>query len=417
MTERAKVLIVDDDAANRVALQAALDPLRQSVFVADSSRQCLRYLLDHDFAAIILDIHMPGIDGYETAKLIRARDRSRTTPILFLTAYHKDDADVQRGYDLGAVDYLFQPFDPRIVRAKIKFFVEFSVKVRQVQNQAVRMFELEAIKCQYEILKSLQDQKEKFKSSERNPTETNKSTIELEHFVSALKHDVNEPLRAISGFAALLAERLKGDSDPEVAGWIDHIRKGSDRVRSLISSATEFSKARIGKQEAYLVDSAVSLNQVLSRFASTIDENQATIVKDRLPFVVADEDQLEEIFLHLIDNAIKFRRQEQPMVHISAQDDGKDCVFAVRDNGIGIDPEFGDQVFRVFKRLNSRQAYPGQGLGLATCERIVTGLGGRIWFQSEPGQGSTFYFSLPSALGATPGDQTQRLEQQEPLPV
>jgi len=220
------------------------------------------------------------------------------------------------------------------------------------------------------------------------------SNAELEQFAYVASHDLQEPLRMVASYVQLLERRYKGKLDPEADEFIAYAVDGANRMRGLIDDLLTYSRVgRLGKPfEPTNLESTLTI--VLKNLQASIAENNATITHDKLPVVSGDEGQLVQLFQNLIGNAIKFHREELPCVHVSAKDKGAEYQFAVSDNGIGIDPQYFDRLFKIFQRLHTREEYPGSGIGLAVCKKIVERHGGRIWIESQVGKGSTIYFTL-----------------------
>ncbi len=221
-----------------------------------------------------------------------------------------------------------------------------------------------------------------------------RSNRDLEQFAYVASHDLQEPLRMVSSFTQLLAERYRDQLDEEAGEFIEFAVDGANRMQKQIRDLLEYSRIGSRGNPIEPVDSHSALGEVISDLSRLINENCALISNDDLPFVMADRSQLITLFQNLIGNSIKFHGEESPRVHISAEKDDLDIQFSVRDNGIGIDKEYFDRIFTIFQRLHTKADYPGTGIGLAICERIVTRHGGRIWVESESGKGSVFHFTL-----------------------
>jgi PAS domain S-box-containing protein len=221
------------------------------------------------------------------------------------------------------------------------------------------------------------------------------SNAELEQFAYVSSHDLQEPLRMITSYLQLLQRKYQGNLDDKVDKYIHFAVDGASRMQNLINDLLELSRVSTRSREPESTNCKFILNQVLSNLKLMIRDNKATISHDTLPEVIADSTQLGQVFQNLILNGIKFRHEETPKIHISAVKKETEWIFSVQDNGIGIDPRYSEKIFEIFKRLHTREAYSGTGIGLAICKRIVEGHGGRIWVESELGKGSTFYFTLP----------------------
>jgi signal transduction histidine kinase/DNA-binding response OmpR family regulator len=495
--QRIKILLVDDSAENLMSLEAALEELGQELVLARSGTEALRYLLTDDFAAILLDVKMPDMDGFQTAEMIRSRRRSRHTPILFLTAY-KSDEHLLRGYEMGAVDFLFKPIVPAVLRSKVGVFVELSRNAALLASQAdvLRRAEqkfrsmLEAapdamiigseagaislVNSQAEImfgfhraeligqdvrmlvpgwsapglshrellgrrkdgtefpveitLSPLQTEEGLlFNSAIRDMTERRRrddqvrelnaklelrveertreltrsnnalrqTNDDLNQFAYAASHDLQEPLRMVALYSEMLQKRYSGHLDDDAEKFVSFIINGARRMEHLLKDLLAYSQAGSSEGPAAPLDVNGVIIKVMLNLQAAIEENQATVEWKDLPVVEAHEVRLVQLFQNLIGNAIKYRGADPPKIRIWAERREHDWMFSVQDNGIGIRPEYAQQVFGIFKRLHGHR-YPGTGIGLAICQRIVERYGGRIWVESAPGRGSRFCFTLPA---------------------
>jgi PAS domain S-box-containing protein len=222
-----------------------------------------------------------------------------------------------------------------------------------------------------------------------------RSNQELEQFAYVASHDLQEPLRMVASYTQLLAQRYEGQLDAKANKYIHYAVDGALRMQALINDLLTYSRVGTQGQPLAPTDTQAVLGEALRNLTATIAESQAVITNANLPTVRADAAQLVLVFQNLLANAIKFRGQDLPRVHISAQERPGEWVFAVQDNGIGIAPQHAERVFVIFQRLHTREEYPGTGIGLAVCQRIVERHGGKIWFTSAPGNGSTFFFTVP----------------------
>jgi signal transduction histidine kinase/DNA-binding response OmpR family regulator len=237
---------------------------------------------------------------------------------------------------------------------------------------------------------------------EERTTELQRSNAELEQFAYVASHDLQEPLRKVVGYTQLLGKRYVGKLDADADEFITYAVDAARRMQQLIQDLLTYS--RVGRQgkELALVDCEVILAQALRNLQVLIQENGALITHDPLPRVTADAGQFVQLFQNLIGNAIKFHGDQPPHVHVGVARQDHDWVFSVRDNGIGIDPQYAERIFLMFQRLHSRSAYPGTGIGLAVCQKIVQRHGGRIWVESQLGEGATFAFAIPESTHAAP---------------
>lgn len=501
---RERILLVDDSAENLISIEAALESLGQEIITARSGKEALRYLLDTDFALILLDVKMPEMDGFQTAELIRARKRSLHTPILFLTAY-KNDEHLFRGYDMGAVDFLFKPIVPEILRSKVGVFVELSRHAALLRRQAevlskaelkfrslleaapdaiiisseggritlvnsqaeiltgysrdqlidrdVRMivpdWQVESLRsgCPNEhrarrkngaefpveislrplqsvegilLISAIRDISER-KRADNEIRELNQSlerrvaqrthelqasnealrqsNDDLNQFAYATSHDLQEPLRMVVLYSQILQECYTGRLDESADQFISSIVSGALRLERLLKDLLAYSQAGSETGAATEVDCGIAVKEALLNLEASVDENGASVEWKDLPVVQANYIRMVQLFQNLIGNAIKYRSENAPVVEIAAARRDNDWLFSVKDNGIGIKKEYVDQVFGVFKRLHGA-SYPGTGIGLAICQRIVENHGGRIWIESIPEEGCTFFFTLPVAGAA-----------------
>jgi light-regulated signal transduction histidine kinase (bacteriophytochrome) len=222
-----------------------------------------------------------------------------------------------------------------------------------------------------------------------------RSNAELEQFAYVASHDLQEPLRMVTSYLQLISRRYRGQLDQNADEFIDFAVDGAKRMRALINGLLTYSRLNTQAREPAPVDCGAVLSGVKSNLSLVIEETQARIDSTALPTVMADSLQLEQLFQNLLGNALKFRSQAAPHITISAEELGEQWCFAVQDNGIGFEPQFAERIFAIFQRLHSHEKYTGTGIGLAVCKKIVERHGGQIWCQSKPGQGTTFFFTLP----------------------
>ncbi|MDP2312213.1 MAG: ATP-binding protein [Pseudomonadota bacterium] len=239
----------------------------------------------------------------------------------------------------------------------------------------------------------------KRRQAERELKETaaklRRSNADLEQFAYVTSHDLKEPLRAISGSVQVLQSRFGEALGAEAEESIRHTVDGANRMQTLIDDLLTYS--RLTSREAPLEPTNCDdvLGEALANLEVPLKESRAVVTHDHLPVVRADRTQLLQVFQNLVSNALKYRSERTPKIHVSAEHRGDEWMFSVRDNGIGIAPQYADRIFKIFQRLHTRKDYPGTGIGLAVCKTVVERHGGRIWVESEPEEGSTFYFTLP----------------------
>lgn len=374
------ILIVDDRPENLFAMAELLNDPSYRTITAESGREALRRLLDTEFAVIILDVRMPDMDGFETAACIRQRDHSRHTPIIFVTAVGKDTASVKKGYAFGAVDYLFKPVVPMILKAKVSVFADL-YRNRIMEKRA---------------RKALAD-----------------SNRELEKFAYIASHDLQEPLRKVRSFAELLARQYNGRLDDRADEFIHYITDGAERMQRLINRLLEYSRLTTRACRPSRADMNRLAADVVKGIDLTLKEKEAVIIIGPLPVLNVDAVQMGRVFQNLILNAVKFCGDGPPHITVSAEqaddrnpprESDESWLFRVQDQGIGMEPDQTKRIFDLFQRLHPRSEYPGEGMGLAICNKIISRHGGRIWAQSPgPGEGTTVSFILPADPAPAPG--------------
>jgi PAS domain S-box-containing protein len=228
-------------------------------------------------------------------------------------------------------------------------------------------------------------------------SELERSNTELDQFASVASHDLQEPLRMVASYTQLLERRLEGRLDVECQEFMRQIVSGAERMRAMVNDLLRYSRVGRGGAGLEAIELGASLERVLANLRLAIEESGARVTRDPLPRVRADAAQMTQLLQNLVGNAIKFRADRAPEIHVSAERAGPDWVIRVRDNGIGVDPSQHERIFKIFQRLHPARAYPGTGMGLAICKKIVERHGGRVWVESEPGRGSVFTFTLSPA--------------------
>jgi light-regulated signal transduction histidine kinase (bacteriophytochrome) len=239
------------------------------------------------------------------------------------------------------------------------------------------------------------DNAQLFGEIQRWAQELTRSNAELEHFAYIASHDLQEPLRMITSYMQLLERRYSGKLDDDASEFIGYAVDGATRMQGLINGLLAYSRVARQGEKFKTTDCNAVVESALENLQVSIEESGTEIERGEMPIVMGDETQLVQLFQNLIGNAIKFTDNHKPKIAIHAEQRDGDWLFSVKDNGIGISSENIDRIFMVFQRLHSRKEYPGTGIGLAVCKKIVERHQGQIWVESEPGEGSTFYFTLP----------------------
>jgi two-component system sensor histidine kinase/response regulator len=375
-----KLLLVDDKPENLLALEELLRGDDRELFRAGSGNEALRLLLKHEFALVMLDVEMPGMDGYETAELMRGSARTRHVPVIFVTAGDRSEERSFRGYEAGAVDFLYKPINPHTLKSKVDVLIELYRKTRALATANAEL--------------------------ERTSHTLRERIVDLENVNQTLAHDLRAPLRTIRAFSEMLSESLRDRLTPEDADALDRVIRGGARMAAMIDDL--FALLRLSTHEAapFDIDAAEALRDAVDNLRNDIEQSHAHVTHDDLPRVRANNMLMGQIFQNLIANSIKFRGDKPPTVHISADHQGDAWRFAIMDNGIGIDPEDRERVFNLFERGTSLVG-GGSGVGLTLCKRAVEKLGGRIWIGDQT-VGTTFYFTIPRARGGDSSHSVSR---------
>jgi two-component system sensor histidine kinase/response regulator len=381
--DRVNILLVDDQPANLVALEAMLQGLGQNLIKAESGREALKWLLTHEFAVILLDVKMPEMDGFETATLIRQRDKSRHTPILFLTAADKSESHAVRGYAVGAVDYLVKPVVPEFVRSKVAVFVELAKKSELLRRQTQLLAESE------------QAARELAETRAELVRDLEHKNRELESFSYAVSHDLRAPLRRIDSFSRAMLESQAEKLDDSGRRYLERVREASQHMSQLIDDVLYLSRVTRADLRDQEVDLSAVANLILARLQES-DPARRLDLKVRPGVVVTGDGQLLRIALeNLLENAWKFTgRQAEARIEFGVTQASGEPTYFVRDNGAGFDMTYADRLFGPFQRLHPQGEFPGSGIGLATVQRIIHRHGGRVWAEGLVGQGATFQFTL-----------------------
>lgn len=369
------ILIVDDVPANLEVVSRHLENHGYRTVVAQSGEEGIERAELVQPNLILLDVLMPGVDGFETCRRLKLSARTRDIPVVFMTAL-ADSADKITGFDVGAVDYVTKPLDGAEVLARIDTHLSLYALRRELERQNALL-------------------RQEVAAREQAQEALQRSNAELEQLAYVASHDMQEPLRMVASYLQLVAQRYQGRLDAEADEFIGFAVDGAKRMQALINDLLAYSRVGTKARPFAPADCAAIVDTAIADLRMAIAESQAQVSHGPLPVVMADAMQLAQLFQNLLGNAIKFRGVVPPLVHIEAERTDTGWCFAVRDNGIGIAPEYFDRIFVLFQRLHGRREYPGTGIGLALCKKIVERHGGRIWVQSAPASGSIFRFTLP----------------------
>jgi two-component system sensor histidine kinase/response regulator len=391
MTEpHVNILLVDDEPANLIALEATLENLGQNLVRAHSGTEALRQLLDHDFAVILLDIQMPGLSGIETAAAIRERERSRHIPIIFLTGMDRTQETMFKGYSAGAVDYLIKPIQTDVLIAKVGVFIELAQA-----RQKLRLEVEERTKTAVEISLLNQALEDKNRELENRTEELQDTVQELERYSYSISHDMRAPLRAMKGYADVLIEEAAPAMSEEHRAFLHKISSASQRLDRLIEDVLSYSLLSRSKFNLKSVDADALIREIIEQYPGFQPAEVDIQIEGRLPVVWANEATLTQCVSNLLGNAIKFvPKERKPKITLRADQRGKEATIWIEDNGIGIAPHDLERIFGIFVKVHSASSYAGTGIGLSIVRRAAEKMGAQVGVESTLGQGSRFWIKL-----------------------
>jgi len=355
------VLVVEDQRYDRELLVRILRSDGHKVLSVDSGPEGLE-LLERDQPDVILcDVVMPGMDGLEFCR--RVKNRSEYVPVLLVTGKGSQE-DVLAGFEAGADDYITKPIEMQELKARVRNMVRIRRLQRQLEQQTERL---------------------------------RRANEEMEQFLRAVSHDLRAPVVSLCGLASLLRTRHADALSEAGKDLLDKLQRSAESAAALVTHLIEYARVGTAPFRPQRTDLRKLLEQACSNLSAEIQRCDALIdIQGEWPTLECDPVSICQVFQNLIGNAIKFRGPERPVVRVSCTPEAGGWKIAVQDNGIGIPPEKHREVFRLFKRLGQVEA-DGLGVGLATAEKIVQRHGGAIWVESEPGRGSTFFFTLPTS--------------------
>jgi CheY-like chemotaxis protein len=428
----ADILMVDDRPENLLALEALLDGLGQSMVKAHSGPEALKKLLARDFAVILLDVQMPGMDGFETAKFIRERERTRYTPIIFLTAYDRSEAAVVKGYGVGAVDFLFKPLVPEVLRAKVAAFIDLYRKTEEVKRQAEQLRRAE----QREMEQRLAAERQQWESDRlrREMERERQFSTQLAHraeelaaamqaaevankaksqFLANMSHELRTPLNAIIGYSEMLQEECVDLGITQLVPDLNQIHASGRHLLALVNDILDLSKIESGRMELFLetLDVCAMVADVSTTVQPLVEKN-GNRLEVRCPpntgTIHADLTKLRQSLFNLLSNAAKFTKQGKIILEGWRETVGTTewVTFRVMDSGIGMNRQQIERLFQPFTQADASttRQFGGTGLGLTITRRFCQMMGGDVTVESQPGTGSTFTLHLPAEV-RPPADQ------------
>lgn len=399
------ILIVDDMQANIIALKKVLELHSLEVDSAESGEEALKKILKYDYSLIILDVQMPGMDGFEVAETLGGSNRTKDIPVIFLSAVNKQKKFISRGYETGGVDYITKPVDPDLLILKVKTFLKLYEQKKELRDMR------DLLSKEIEIRKEAQENLE-HKVNERTKELVQKNeelelrNHELQQFSWVVSHDLKEPIRKIEMFIKILKDRYL-PPDEKALDYVQRTLGSAERMSKLITDLLDYSRLS-SNVEPEMTGLNEVMEEVLADFDYLIEEKEAQVHIGPLPSIMAVPSQLRQVFQNLVGNSLKFSKADTPPVIeitgecISDKDfdspaafDGGYCRLIVKDNGIGFDESYLEKIFMIFQSLNDRKSYEGTGIGLAIAKKIIEKHNGLITAKSRLGEGSEFIIVLP----------------------
>jgi light-regulated signal transduction histidine kinase (bacteriophytochrome) len=405
-----KILLVDDREDNLMSIETLLEPAGYIFAKANSGREALKILLkEYDFALILMDVKMPNLNGFETASMIYEREKLRHIPIIFITANNYGDENVFQGYKAGAVDYIYKPINPELLRAKVAVFIDLYKKTHKLIAQEQKLVA---------INRNLEIEIKERKASEERVKDLNKELLEnisrlesankdLDRFAFMASHDLQEPLRKIRMFSDCLFSKYNVELDENGKMYLDRIQNAAERMQDLIKDILTFSKVSAETGTFVKTDMDQLLKDVLHEMEEILREKNVKITAGPLPSLYVNPGLIRPLFHNLINNAIKYSRKNvAPEINIRSEMTSSSngmknkkvnefCRIFVEDNGIGFEQKYAEQIFDMFTRLHLNDEFEGTGIGLALCKKIVEKHNGYISARSKINEGSVFIISLP----------------------
>ncbi|MGH9515084.1 MAG: sensor histidine kinase [Terriglobales bacterium] len=372
---RLRVLLIEDSRADA---EIEVAELRRGGFdvaadIVDTREQVRERLGQNSYDVILADYSLPNFRGMDTLDIVR--ESSLSTPLILVTGALNSETAVEC-VKQGAMDYVLKDHLARL-----------SISVRRA---------LEEVRLRQERARAQEQLANKIEELAR-------SNCDLEQFAYVASHDLQEPLRMVAAYTQLLSERYQGKLDSAADRYIGYAVEGATRMQALLEDLLAFSRVGRNGMVPAPTDVNSAVNEVLKNLDLALKEHGVTVTCSPLPTILADRFQVVQLFQNLLANAIKFRATGNPSITISAEQKSREWLFSVSDNGIGIAEDHKDLVFKIFQRLHTRTEYPGNGVGLAICKKIVEHNGGQIWVESELGRGSNFRFTFPAAVADKAG--------------
>ena len=377
------ILIVDDKEANIFALEKLLENNGRTILKATSGREALKISLEKEIDLLILDVQMPEMDGFEVAQILKTNKKTEDIPIIFATAIKKERRSLMKGFEEGAVDYLFKPLDPDVTKAKVSVFLKIQEQKKELlrKNHSLEKAEKQIKQLNFDLQKNLEQLEAMNK--------------ELESFSYMVSHDLRAPLRAVDGYSQMIVEEHINELGEEATRLFNTIRYNAEKMGRLIDDLLDFS--RIGKKELRKTElNMEELVEAVIREIGQLNKLKPDIkIKSLLP-LYADCGLMYQVFMNLISNAVKYSgKKEHPEIEIDSRMEKGQVIYSIKDNGVGFDMKYAHKLFGVFQRLHNDDVFKGTGIGLAIVQRIITKHGGSVWADAKTNEGAIFYISIP----------------------
>jgi two-component system sensor histidine kinase/response regulator len=371
-----RILVVDDRKENLLAFSAVFSGLDYEIVEAQSGKEALRLLLHQEFSLILLDVNMPEIDGFETARLIRQRKAPAVLPILFISAREPDEEDRRQAFSLGAIDYIGKPIIPEVLRGKVSALLDLQSRAESLEA---------AVRQRTQELEDLNLRAEKLRGT----------VAELEAFSYSLSHDMKGPLRAMQSYSKILEADFADKLPDEAKSMVRRIGSAANRLEKMVADVLAYSRMTLEPISKKAVEMEALIGGIIEH-DSHLQPPEATIrIEGPLPSVIGHPASLVQCVSNLLYNAVKFVAPGvQPQVTIRAQEVEGSIRFWFEDNGIGIASGARLSIFEPFQRLHSEKQYEGTGLGLTIVRKAVEKMGGQFGVESEQGKGSRFWIQL-----------------------
>lgn len=368
MEVKPKILVVDDKPENLFAIETVLKNMDVDLVKVTSGNDALKATLHHDFVLALLDIQMPGMDGYELASILREEEKTANLPFIFISAVYTDAGNIFKGYELGAFSFITKPFQPEILQNKVRFFVD------HFRHEA----ELEKANLNLEL---------------KNQQLT-EAYEELDFFTFSVSHDLRAPLRFILGYAKMLEEDFGNKLNKEGQEYLKNIKVSANAMEGQIDALLAFSNLSTQDIRKSEIDMNWLVKYVVKEKLKDYPDTEIEIKE--LPPAFADNAMIKLVVENLVSNALKFSRKvSQPAITISAEEKKDENVYRIKDNGVGFNMAYAGKLFGVFQRLHSAEEFEGAGVGLAYVKKIINRHGGKVWAESEEKKGASFFFTLP----------------------